>query len=379
MKEHKAGIIGYGFMGKTHTLGYKTIPLFYSDLPYTIKLGGICTRRIDIAREALKQQGFEYATDNADDILNDPSIDIISICTPNNSHRDYILRALKAGKHIYCDKPLTADFSESTEVLRELALHPELITQVALQCRFYPAVMKAKQLIDDGRIGRIYHFRCEYLHSSGCDPMKTIGWKQQKEYGGGGVLLDLGAHAFDLVYYMLGKYSSVYSRKKIFYPERPDKDGHMINVDAEDMAMTYVNMENGATGEVFVSKTATGSDDELSIDIRGEKGALRFNTTEPGYLYYYDSVDTGEGLADAGGFTRISCHQKFPEPGGHFPSPKNAIGFLRAHIACLYNFIDCVDKGVPASPSFEDGAYIQKVMECCYESADCGKEVIVPD
>ena len=89
MREHKIGIIGYGFMGKTHTLGYKSIPLFYSDLPYTVKLGGICTRRIAIAEQAKEQQCFEYATDNADDIFNDPDIDIVSICTPNNSHKDY--------------------------------------------------------------------------------------------------------------------------------------------------------------------------------------------------------------------------------------------------------------------------------------------------
>ena len=373
MREHKIGIIGYGFMGKTHTLGYKSIPLFYSDLPYTVKLGGICTRRIAIAEQAKEQQGFEYATDNADDIFNDPDIDIVSICTPNNSHKDYILRALKAGKNIYCDKPLTANASESEEVMAELEKHPKLITQTALQCRFYPAIMRAKQLMDEGRIGRVYHFRCEYLHSSGCNQMKTIGWKQQKEYGGGGVLLDLGAHAFDLVYHLLGVYDSVYTTKDIFYSQRPDKNGDMIDVDAEDAALSLVRMKSGARGEVFVSKIATGSDDELSIDIRGEKGAIKFNTMEPGYLYFYDADAKDGELGGDAGFTRISCHQKFPEPGGHFPSPKSTIGFLRAHVACLYNFIDCVDKGIKASPSFADGAYIQSVMELCYESEASGQ------
>lgn len=377
MKKHKIGIIGYGFMGKTHTLGYKSIPLFYSNLPYTISLGGICTRRIAIAEEAKEQQGFEFATDDADDIFNDLSIDIVSICTPNSSHKDYILRALEAGKNVYCDKPLTANLEESEEILKALENHPNQITQVALQCRFYPAVMRAKQLIDEGRIGKIYHFRCEYLHSSGCNPGKTIGWKQQKEYGGGGVLLDLGAHAFDLVYYLLGEYEEVFTTKDIFYPQRPDASGNMIDVDAEDTALSLVRMKDGANGEVFVSKIATGSDDELSIDIRGEKGAIKFNTMEPGYLYYYDAAAPDGVLGGDAGFTRISCHQKYPEPGGHFPSPKNTLGFLRAHAACLYNFIECVDQGIPASPSFEESAYIQKVMQRCYESEEDGswKEV----
>ena len=373
MREHKIGVIGYGFMGKTHTLGYKTIPLFYQNLPYTVKLGGICTRRISVAEQAKTEQGFEFATDNADDIFNDLSIDIVSICTPNNSHKDYILRALAAGKNVYCDKPLTADGAESEEVLKALEAYPDQITQVALQCRFYPAVMRAKQIIEEGGIGKIYHFRCEYLHSSGCNQMKTIGWKQQKEYGGGGVLLDLGAHAFDLVYYLLGEYDEVFTIKDIFYPQRPDRDGRMIDVDGEDAALSLVKLRDGSNGEVFVSKIATGSDDELNIDIRGEKGALKFSTMEPGYLYYYDAEAKDGDLGGDAGFTRISCHQKYPEPGGHFPSPKNSMGFLRAHVACLYNFIDCVDKGLQASPSFEDSAYIQKVMQRCYESEESGR------
>ena len=373
MREHKIGIIGYGFMGKTHTLGYKTIPLFYQNLPYTVKLGGICTRRIAIAEKARDEQGFEFATDQADDIFNDLSIDIVSICTPNSSHKDYILRALEAGKNVYCDKPLTANADESEEILRVIENYPNQITQVALQCRFYPAIMKAKQLIEEGRLGNIYHFRCEYLHSSGCDPYKTIGWKQQKEHGGGGVLPDLGAHAFDLVYHLLGEYDEVFTVKDIYYPQRPDKDGNMIDVDAEDTALALVKMKDGSNGEIFVSKIATGSDDELNIDIRGEKGAIKFSTMEPGYLYYYDAMIPDGVLGGEAGFTRISCHQKFPEPGGHFPSPKNSLGFLRAHVACLYNFIDCVDKGAAASPSFEESAYVQKVMQRCYESEEIGR------
>jgi len=362
MREHKVGIIGYGFMGKTHTFGYKTIPLFYADLPYQIKLGTICTRRENIAISAMEQQGFEKCTTNADDIFNDPSIDIVSVCTPNNSHADYVIRALKAGKNVYCDKPLTATAEEAKAVLEEAARHPELVTQMALQSRFYPAVMRAKQLIDEGRIGKVFHFKSEYLHSSGIDPDKALGWKQMKEFGGGGVQLDLGAHAFDLTYFLLGKFDTIETRKTIIFPKRPNADGVLVDVDAEDSALSIVRMADGSEGEIFVSKVATGAMDELSIDIRGEKGALRFNTAEPGYLYYFDATAASSPYGGNQGFTRIDCHQKYEAPGGAFPNPRFTLGFLRAHVACLYNFIDCVDKGIPASPSFEDGAYIQSIL-----------------
>jgi len=362
MREHKCAVIGYGFMGKTHTFGYKTIPLYYTNLPYTIKLGTICTRREEIARNAMESQGFERYTTDAEDIFNDPTIDIVSVCTPNNSHADYVIRALKAGKHVYCDKPLTATDEEAKAVMDEASKHPELITQMALQNRFYPAVMRAKQLMDEGRIGRVFHFRCEYLHSSGVDPMKTIGWKQRKEFGGGGVQLDLGAHAFDIMYYLMGGFESVETRKTIAYPQRPDADGNMIDVDAEDLALSLVKMKNGAEGEIFVSKVATGAMDELSFDIRGDKGAMRFSTMEPGYLYFFGNTVKDSPLGGCSGFTRIECHQKYEAPGGAFPNPRFTLGFLRAHVACLYNFIDCVDKGIKASPSFEDGAYIQSVI-----------------
>lgn len=363
MKEYNVGVIGYGFMGKTHILGYKTIPLFYSGLPYTLKLKGVCTAHKETANKAKEEQGFEYATTNPDDIINDPKIDMISICTPNNEHKDVIIKALKAGKHIYCDKPLTATFEEAEEVIAEVKKHPELVTQVALQNRFYPAVMRAKQLIDEGRIGRVYHFRCDYLHSSGTDPKKTIGWKQQGRYGGG-VQIDLGAHAFDMVHYLLGDFENIeYKRKEIAYAQRPDKDGKPINVDAEDLAMTVVKMKDSSVGEILVSKITTGAMDELDISIWGEKGALRFSTIKPGVLEFYDATKPQNPLGGEAGFTQIDCGQKYEAPGGAFPSPRNTLGFLRAHVACLYNFVACVHEGKKAVPSFEDGAYIQKWIQ----------------
>lgn len=283
-------------------------------------------------------QGYVYGTTDADVIINDPDIDIVSICTPNVFHKDMVLRALQAGKHVYCDKPLTANIEESREILDVLEKYPDQITQVALQMRFYPAVMRAKELIEEGRLGKVFMFQCDYLHSSGINPDKALSWKQNKSFGGGGVLLDLGAHAYDVMYYLLGEYDRLCTVTDIVYPKRPGQDGILVDVDAEDTALTMVRMKNGALGKILVSKVATGTMDELRIEIHGEKGAIRFNTMDPGYLAFYDATQPEQPLGGNAGFTRIDCHQKYPEPGGHFPNPRFAIGFLRAHAASMYHF-----------------------------------------
>ena len=136
-------------------------------------------------------------------------------------------------------------------------------------------------------------------------------------------------------------------------------------------------MKNGAPGKILVSKVATGTMDELRINIHGEKGAIRFNTMDPGYLEFYDATQPEQPLGGNAGFTRIDCHQKYPEPGGHFPNPRFAIGFLRAHAASMYNFLEHVHNGETSSPSFAESAYIQNVMERCYESAQRGEWVTV--
>ena len=154
MKEINVGIVGFGFMGKAHTYGYKTIPLYYSNLPFKIRLVGICDAMPGVAEQAKEQLGFEFATTNPDDIFNNPEINCVDICTPNIYHKEGILNALKAGKNVYCDKPLSASYEESQEIL-EVLKGSSSITQVALQYRCFPGTMRAKELIDEGKLGKI--------------------------------------------------------------------------------------------------------------------------------------------------------------------------------------------------------------------------------
>ncbi len=367
MKEIKVGIAGFGFMGRAHTFGYKTLPLYYKDLPFKITLQAVADPVPGVAERAAEEMGFTYATQNPDEMFADPEIDIIDICTPNIWHKEGILKALAAGKHVYCDKPLASCYDEAKEVI-DAANRSGCVTQLALQYRFYTGTLRAKQLIDEGRLGRILSFRTVYLHPSGIDPNKPMGWKQQKSMGGGGVLLDLGSHVFDLMHFLLGEYNRVLTDNTIVYEQRCDASGNAVKCDAEDISMSFVHMKNGAAGTIEASKVATGSNDELRFEIHGTKGALRYNSMRPNELGFFDATRADMPYGGESGFTAIECVNRYEKPGGGFPGPKFAIGFMRGHVHSLYNFVSHVHEGKPSSPSFEEGAYIQYVMEKAYES-----------
>lgn len=150
MDEIRVGIIGFGFMGKTHTYGYRTIPLYYSNLPFKIKLVGVCDAVWEVAVKAKESLDFEFATDNPEDIFNRDNINVVDICTPNIYHKDGIIRALKANKNVYCGKPLATSYEETKEIIKTLD-HYDVITQMAFQYRFFPATMRAKELIEEGK------------------------------------------------------------------------------------------------------------------------------------------------------------------------------------------------------------------------------------
>ena len=371
MKEYGVGVIGFGFMGRTHTYAYRTIPFFYDNLPFSTKLVGVCSRTAETALNAKEEFGFEFAASSPDRLFERDDIHIINICTPNDSHKELLMKALKAGKHVYCDKPMTVGGHEALEVLEILqndASSGRLTTQMAFQNRFYPAVMRAKQLLDEGLIGTPISFRACFLHSSSVDRMKPAGWRHADNSKGGGVILDLGSHLFDILHCLMGEFANINVRKHVLHNSRLDRSGNLVRVNAEDYFMAMAEMKNGALGTIEASKIATGINDELRVEIHGDRGAIRFNLADPDYLEYCDSTASETPYGGMRGFLRIECLQKFEKPGGIFPPPKVSSGWLRAHVHSLYSFLSCVDAGVQASPSLVEGAYIQYVMEKAFES-----------
>lgn len=379
MKTIHVGLIGYGTMGKAHSYAYRNLSLYYDNLPFRVKLVGVCSGHLANAERARDDLGYEYATDDYMKIIEDPTIEVVNICTPNSRHFEMIMAALAAGKHIYCDKPMVMNDQEAATVAAAVrtAAASGLVHQVALNNRFLPATLRARQLIDEGRIGRILSFRAAYLHAGSVDPAKPIGWKLDQAVGGGGVLFDLGSHVLDLMYFLMGEYKQIFARNTIAYAKRPNSNGEMVAILAEDTSLMLADMKNGATGVIEATKVATGTNDELRFEIHGDRGALRFNLMDPNWLEFYDNTLPEEALGGERGYKKIECVQRYEKPGGGFPAPKSSIGWIRSHVHCLYRFLDCVSSGQPASPSLLDGAYIQHVMSCAYESAATGRWIPV--
>jgi predicted dehydrogenase len=332
MRQLGIGIIGFGMMGKTHTYAYRNLPFYYSNLPYTAKLVGVCSGHLANAQQAARDFSFQFATDDYREILGREDIDVVSICTPNNLHLEMILGAIQAGKHIYCDKPLAASVGEADIIGQALAGYPG-IHQMVHHIRFYPAILRAGQLIDEGRLGRVVGFRAAYLHSSSVDPLRPAGWKMGAT--GGGVILDLASHVLDLIYSLIGPFSRISASSQILYNSRPDRSGGITRELAEDSVLMLAELQNGARGTLEASKIATGCNDELRLEIHGDRGALRFNLMDPNGLDFYDAMQPDRPLGGDRGFVRIESIGRYELPASGFPSEKASIGWLRGHVHCL--------------------------------------------
>ena len=363
----KIGLIGFGSMGKTHSWCVNNLRYFYKDLPFNAEYAGVCTSRIETAENAANFLGIDTFTTSEDDLINDPSIDVIDICTPNVFHYETLIKAISAGKHVYCEKPLCITAAQAEEVAR-LAKEKGVITQMVFNNRFLPAIMKGKELIENGKLGRILSFRCEYLHSSATDPNKNAGWKQNKDICGAGTLFDLGSHAVDLIYYLCGEIKHVKGKSQIAYPTRKGIDGSVWHTNADEAFYMICETVGGAIGTIEASKVAVGSNDDINLCVYGEKGSIKFSLMEPNWLHFYNAEANGGSFGGERGYTKIECCGRYDLPGGIFPSFKAPIGWLRGHLHSMYSFLDCVHTGRPATPSVVDGAHVQLVLEKAIES-----------
>lgn len=366
MESLGVGVIGFGFIGKVHTYGYVNMPLFYNPVPLKTKLVGVATSKDSTAQVAAEQGGFEFGTSDWHDLIERDDIQIINICSPNSQHVEQLLAAMKSGKHIYCDKPLIVT-DDDAGLIADALVDYHAVGQTTLQYRFYPATLRAKRMIDDGYLGNIVSFRAAYMHSGSVDSSKPVGWKQLKSEGGG-VLRDLGSHILDLMDHLIGPMTDIFAHTRILYPERPDKCGQMVSVEAEDQALMMVKLENGALGTIEATKIATGAEDELRFEIHGDKGALRFNLMDPNYLDFYSLDDPEAPLGGERGWRRIATVQRYEKPAG-FPGPKFSIGWIRGHMHCLYSFLDSIANNRLAEPSFERGLHLHHMLSTAEKSA----------
>lgn len=372
-KALRIGLLGFGAMGRTHAWAVQNLPFFYGDLPFSAEIAGVCTTTVEKSRRVAEQFGFAGATACEDDLINDPSINVIDVCTPNIFHFETLKKAIASGKHVLCEKPLCISPAEAREILAVPRREGQVLGMV-FNNRWMAPVLRAKQLIDEGRIGRVLSFGATYLHNSATDPTRPAGWKQDREICGGGVLFDLGSHVIDMMSHLCGRITRISGMSQIAFPTRPGRDGKPWTTNADEAFYMLAVTESGARGTISVGKLQVGKNDDLTFEIFGERGALRFSLMDSNYLEFYDGSVPHAPIGGDGGFTRIECVGRYPDL--IFPSPKASAGWLYGHLASMHAFLSAAASETPFYPSFEDGAYVQAVMDAAYRSDADGSRLV---
>ncbi|HRA68325.1 MAG TPA: Gfo/Idh/MocA family oxidoreductase [Caldilinea sp.] len=372
------GMIGYGGIGRVHGMAYRSLPFHYGLPADTFRIGGVATTRAETAQAAAAELGCDFWTADYHELLARPEIDAVDICVPNHLHAAIVEAAAAAGKHIYCEKPLAMNVAEAQRMVAAAA-RAGVKTQMTFNFRFYPALLRAKQLVDDGFLGRIFSFRGRYYRSSYIDPTKPISWRQQKAIAGGGALFDIGSHILDLLYSLVGEFASVQATLDTLIEERPAGAGstERVAVDVDDIALLTLRTKTGVLGVVDASRMGAGLTNDIGFEIFGEKGAIRFSGLDPAWLEVYDVRDADKPTGGMRGFRRVETVNRYA--GQKAPDWSMAPDFVRTHAECQYQFLMAVAENRPTQPTLADGLHIQAVMAAAERSSQAGRWVRIEE
>ena len=290
MKKLNVAVIGGGFMAKAHSMAYSCMPMFFWPAPFIPNRKVIIDVNDELAEDAKNKLGFEEGSTDWEEVVNRKDIDVVDICTPNDTHPKMAIAAAKAGKHIICEKPLARNAAEAKEMY-DAVKDSNIIHMVAFNYRRTPAVALAKKLIDDNKIGKILNFRGTYLQDWPADPNGPLSWRFQKEIAGSGTLGDIGTHVVDFARYLVGEISSVSSIAKTYIESRPiqqsendtmdirvgNTGGEKAKVDVDDEIITMMKFTDGAVGTIEATRNAYGRNNYLTFEVHGTKGSILFN------------------------------------------------------------------------------------------------------
>jgi len=376
MKQLSIGMIGYKFMGKAHSNAYRSLPMFFPQAP-RLGMSVICGRNEETVEQAASQLGWAESVTDWRTLIDRADIDIIDINAPSNAHKEIALSAARAGKHIFCEKPLALTLADSREML-QAAEEAGIAHMVGFNYRFSPAVQLVKQLVESGRLGKIYHFRACFLQDWILDPEFPLVWRLQKEIAGSGSHGDLGAHLIDLAHYLVGEIGEVIGVSETFIKERPlaaemtglsakgSKDGPRGPVTVDDATLFLARFANGALGSFEATRFAAGHRSTNSFEINGSLGSVKFDFERMNELEVYFTSDE----ADVQGFRRVlatDAVHPYAEawwPAGH------TIGFEHTFIHEMLEFSTAIAEGRLPEPNFRDGVKCQAVLEAVERSID---------
>ena len=370
------GMLGYAFMGKSHSNALKTLPYMMYPPVAIPRLVAISGRDENAVSEAARRYGYEKYYTEWRAMLEDDEVQVLDNGGPNNVHAVPSIAAAEMGKHVLCEKPLARSAEEAKRMV-DAVEKAGVKNMVAFNYRFVPAIRQIRNLIDSGALGQIYHFRAVYLQEWIMPHYGTpMIWRLDKDVCGSGALGDLGSHIIDLAHYLVGEMKSISAMTKTFIKNRPLADGSGTGeVNVDDAFVAAVEFENGAIGTLEATRFAGGRKNYNCLEINAEKGSVRFNLERMNEL---DVFWVGEEPKETQGFHNVLVTEGYHPwienwwPHGHI------IGWEHTFIHEINHFLDAIinDKEVgPHGATFEDGYRAAVVGDAIVQSAETKKQV----
>jgi predicted dehydrogenase len=358
--ELRVALLGQGFMGKAHSNAYCQVEHFY-DTPYRIRRKLLCGRHAESLAQMADRWGWEDTSTDWRTAIERADVDAIDIALPNYLHALVALAAAAAGKMILCEKPLSLTVDEAIAMTRAAAHVPTLVW---FNYRRVPAVAYARQLVDEGRLGRIFHYNAAYKQQWGPDTSRAGTWKMDPAQAGSGVGDDLLTHLLDTALYLNGRITQGVATTRTFVPERT----------IDDAMIALLQFENGSVGTFEATRFAIGCKNQNRFEMHGAGGMLRFNLER---LNHLEVVDASVPSTEQGPRDLLVTDMKHPIF-GNFWRPGHIIGYEHTFIATLAEFLDALSRGADFHPNFADALAVQQVLDALQRSARTRQWIDVP-
>jgi len=364
------GLIGTGFMGQAHALGFTMAPRIF-DLPFGLELKTVADVTPEAADRAARRLGFANATADWREIIADPEIDLVSITAPNALHKEMSLAAIAAGKHVYCEKPL-APLARDAREMAEAAEAKGVRTQVGFNYLCNPMLTLAREMIEGGELGEIRGYRgihCEDYMADAATP-----YSFRHDPAGGGALADIGSHALATAEFLCGPIARVMGDCVTMVGERSDGRGGRRAVQVDDIGRALVRFGSGASGSVEGNWIATGRKMQHDFEVYGTKGALAFSQEHFNVLNFY-AADDRKGRQ---GFRRIEAGPDHPPYGLFCVAPGHQLGFNDLKTIEVAGFVQAIAGSAPEPFNFRAGLRVQTLVETIATSSREGRWIDVP-
>lgn len=358
MTRLKFGLIGSGFIGRAHAIALNAVGAVFPEIeaPVCEVLADGSAERAKSAAAAL---GFARSTGDWRELIADPRVDVVDICTPNHLHREMALAAIAAGKHVYCEKPLANTASEA----REIAAAAEVAGvhhYIGFNYMCNPMIRAARELLSAGEIGDVIGFRGRYLEDYMSDPAVPHSWRCERRLAGAGALADLGSHLINLGHFLIGDIARVMGTLQTVHTHRRETaSGALRPVENEDVASALVEFANGVNGTFEISRIAAGYKCGLSFRVFGTRGSVSFDQERMNELRVYTDGD----VPGRRGFRTILAGPEHPDYAHFCPAPGHGLGYNDLKIIEVRNVIRAIAEDEPAWPDFREGYRVQRVME----------------